>query len=227
MKRTVLYALALALLIVPLITQAHILKLKDGRILKGQLVKATADVLYFHVEGDTIQEFAVGDLLSIHFSSASINAAPPPKAEPIRIEAGTVIRVKLTQELGTRKNDAGQRYFADLAEDLAVEDVTLSAAGKRVFGRVRKVVKPKRSNDRAAIEILLTDLTIAGKNQPIITDYFGLENDGDGNYSFLGEAKPVDATIGTFFDDQHIRIPAGTVLEFHITQPVSVRGVSR
>jgi hypothetical protein len=89
------------------------------------------------------------------------------------------------------------------------------------------VVKPKRSNDKAAFEILLTDLTIAGKSQPVITDFFGVEHDGDGNYQILGTAKAVDAGLPAFIDDHHVHIPAGTVLEFRITQPVTIRNVSR
>jgi hypothetical protein len=217
----------LALLIVPLITQAHILKLKDGRILKGQLVSASTDIIYFHVEGDTIREFAVGDLLSLHFSSATLNAAPPQKSDPVKILPGAVVRVKITQELGTKSSDAGDKFFAEVVEDFTVDDVTLSAAGKRVFGRVRKIVKPKRSNDRAAIEILLTDLTIAGKSVPVTTDYFGVENDGEGNFNFLGTAKPIEASLGEFMDGKNIRLPVGTKIEFRITQPVTVRHVTK
>jgi hypothetical protein len=227
MKRAVLFTLLLAIVVVPPVVHAHILKLLDGRILKGELVRATADVVYFNVAGDTIQAFPVGDIVSLHFSSATVDAPPPAKTEPIKIPAGTPIRVKVTDELGTRSSDAGKRFFGEMAQDLAIDGVTLSAGGKRVFGRVRKVVKPKRSNDRAAIEIIISDLTIAGKAQPIVTNYFGIEHDGDGNYKFLGEARPVDATIGTFMDDNHVRIPRGTVIEFYVAHSVTVRGVSR
>ena len=227
MKRKLLLTLLLAIILVPPVAYAHILKLLDGRILKGELVRATADVVYFNVEGDTIQAFPIGDIVSLHFSSATVDAAPAAKAQPIKIAAGTPIKVKITDELGTRSSDAGKRFFGEMAQDLTVDGVTLSAGGKRVFGRIRKVVKPKRSNDRAAIEIIVSDLTIAGQTQPVVTDYFGVENDGDGNYRFLGEASPVDVSIGSFMDDHNARIPRGTVIEFHIAYSVTVRGVSR
>jgi hypothetical protein len=227
MKRVVPFVLTLAVLIFPPCVHAHILKLLDGRILKGELASATADVVYFRVEGDTIRAFPIDEILSLHFSSASIDAAPAPKAEPLRIQPGTAIRVRITDELGTTSSNAGQRFFGTMAQDLVVDGVTLSAGGKRVFGRVRKVVKPKRSPDRAAIEIVVSDLTIAGKAQPVVTDYFGVEHDGEGNYAFLGQATPVDAVLGAFADDRNVRIPAGTVIEFHIAQPVTIRGVSR
>jgi hypothetical protein len=226
MKRSFLLVLAVAVVVVPLVTQAHILKLKDGRILKGIFVSGMADVIRFDVEGDTLREFPVDDILSIHFSSASIGATPPP-AEPVKILPGTAVKVKLSAELGTRNSSAGDRFFAEISEDFVVDGVTLSEKGKRVFGRVRKVVKPKRSNDRAAIEILLTDLTIAGKSQPIVTDFFGAEHDGKGTYRLLGTARPVEATVATFMDDRHIRLPAGTEFVFRITQPVTVRGVTK
>jgi hypothetical protein len=227
MRRAILFLLAVTLVVVPFAVESHILKLKDGRILKGEFISGTTDIVLFHVEGDTIQEFHVGDILSIHFSSASIGATPPAKAEPIKIDAGTVVQVKTTAKLGTRDSGAGDRFFAEIAEDFVVDGVTLSAKGKRVFGRVRKVVKPKRSSDKAAIEILLTDLTIAGNQQPIITDYFGVEKDDKGTYRLLGTAKPVDAGVGVFMSDQHVEIPVGTQFLFRITQPVSVKGVAR
>jgi hypothetical protein len=225
MRKSLLLLIVMALVVVPLLSQAHILKLKDGRILKGKFISGMTDVLRFHVEGDTIHEFTLDEILSIHFSSASIHATPPPAAEPVKIFPGTTIRVTLTSELNTMSSNAGDRFFGELAEDFVVGDVTLSPGGKRVFGRVRKVVKPKRENSRANIEILITDLTIAGKQQPVTTDYFGVENDGKGNYTLLGTAKPVDANIPHFIDDRNLRIPAGTVIEFRITQPLTIRGV--
>jgi len=227
MRRSILFVLVMTMVVVPLVTQAHILKLKDGRILKGQFVSGITEAIRFHVEGDTIREFSVADILAIHFSSASITATPPPPAEPVKIFPGTVVNVKLSAELGTRTSSAGDRFFAEISEDLIVDGVTLSAKGKRVFGRVRKVVKPKRSKDNAVIEILLTDLTIAGKSQPVITDFFGVEHDGEGTYRLLGTAKPIGATVANFMDDQHVRLPVGTELEFRITQPVTIRGVSK
>jgi hypothetical protein len=131
--------------------------------------------------------------------------------------------VALDSELNTRSSSAGDRFFGRLAEDLVIGDVTLSEEGKRVFGRVRKVVKPKRASRRSNIEILVSDLTIAGKKQPVITDYFGVEHDGEGNYNLLGTARPVEAGFAQFVDGRNLRLPAGTVFEFRVTQPVTVR----
>lgn len=227
MKRLVVVALSVALLAAAPAAHGHILKLMDGRIFRGELVSATSELLYFHVEGDTVLAFPLDAVLSLHFSSASIDASPPPSSRLVTIPAGTPIRVRTADDLGTKTSEAGKRFFADMAQDLAVDGITLSAGGKRVFGRVRKVVKPKRPTDRAVVEVVISDLTIAGKAQPVVTDYFGVEHDGKGNYRLLGTATPVDATLGVFADDRHVGIPAGTVLEFHISHPVTVRGVAR
>jgi len=202
---------------------AHILKLKDGRILKGTLVGATGDMISFRVEGDTLRTFPLDDVISLHISSASLDAAPLRPAEPVKISAGTIVRVALASELGTVASGAGDRFFAELAENLVVGDVTVSAAGKRVFGQVQKVVKPVRGNDRAAIEIQLTGLTVGGKTQPVVTDYFGVQNDGKGNWSLLGTARPVDAALTHFMRERNVLLPKGTKLEFRITEPVTLR----
>lgn len=226
MNRSAVFLAVVCLLLLSICASgvyAHILKLKDGRILKGTLVGATGDLISFRVEGDTVHAFPLDDILSLHISSASIDAPPPLPAEPVKIAAGTVVRVTLASDLGTAASGAGDRFFAELAEDLVVGDVTVSAAGKRVFGQVQKVVKPARGNDRAAIEILLTGVTIGGKTQPVITDYFGIENDGRGNWNFLGTARPVDAALPRFMEGRNVLFPKGTKLEFRITEPVTLR----
>jgi hypothetical protein len=218
---------AIVVVLVPLSVQGHILKLKDGRILTGEFVSATKDVVRFKVEVGTIEEFPVADILSIHFSMASISAQPKAPPEPVKILPGTVVLVRVTTPLSTTNSSAGDKFFATLDKDLVVDDVVLSTRGKRVFGRVRKVVKPKRSIDKAVIELVLTDLIIRGNVQPIITDYFGVQNDGHGTLNLLGSAKAPETSVPMFMDGRNVTVPKNTLLEFRITQPVTVRNIDR
>lgn len=225
-RRFILVVIA-AVIMVPLSAQGHILKLKDGRILTGELMSATREVVKFMVEGETIQDFPVADILSIHFSMASISAQPAAKDEPIKILPGKVIRIRTAEEVSTTNSSAGKRFFAVLDEDLVVDDVVLSEKGKRVFGRVRKVVKPKRSIDKAVLELVITDLTIMGKTHPVISDHFGVQNDGRGTINTLGSAKALELTLPAFTDGKNVKVPAHTLIEFRITQPVTIRDVTR
>ena len=224
-NRYIILAVIVAVMVVPLSARSHILKLKDGRILTGEFMSATKEVVKFLVEGETVQDFPVSDILSIHFSMASIGAQPQAKAEPVKILPGKVIRVRLAEEVSTANSSAGKRFFAVLDEDLVVDGMVLSEKGKRVFGRVRKVVKPKRSIDKAVIELVITDLTIIGKTQPVISDYFGVQNDGQGTVNTLGSAKALDATLPQLTDGKNVKVPVNTLIEFRITQPVTVRDV--
>jgi hypothetical protein len=224
--KIVIVTTAIAVVLIPMSAQGHILKLKDGRIIMGEFVSATKDVVRFRVEEGTIKKFPIDDILSIHFSMASISAPPQAAAEPIKIIPGTVVRVRTASVLSTTGNNAGDRFFAKLDRDLVVDGNVLSPKGKRVYGRVRKVVKPKRAVDKAVIELVLTDLTIEGKTQPIITDYFGVQNDGHGTVNVLGSARAPETTIPQFMDGKNLMVPKNTLFEFRITQPVSVRGVA-
>lgn len=229
MNRCVMMLVAVAMAVTmlpPLSADAHVLKLKDGRIVKGEFVSATSQVVRFRVSDEVIEEFLVSDILSIHFSMASI-AAPQAPPEPIKVNPGTVVRVRLDAALGTLENNAGERFFASLEEDIVVDDVVLANKGGRVFGRVRKVVKPKRSIDKSVIELVLTHLTIQGKEQPIITDYFGVQNDGHGTVSVLGTAKAPELTVPEMSDGKHVGVPKSALLEFRITQPITLRDVKR
>lgn len=216
-----------AVVLIPLSVQGHILKLKDGRIITGELVSATKNSVRFRVEDRTIKKFPIEDILSIHFSMASISAQPQAAAEPIKIIPGTVIRIRTASVLSTTGNNAGDRFFAKLDKDLVVDGKVLSSKGKRVYGRVRKVVKPKRAVDKAVIELVITDLTIEGKTQPIITDYFGVQNDGHGTVNVLGSARAPETTVPMFVEGRNLVVPKNTLFEFRVTQPVTIRGIAR
>ncbi len=200
----------------------HQLKLKDGRVLQGELDRVADGMVWFRVVGQAdLTSFAVDLVISIHFAPAG--AVSVQKKEAIRVPVGTDVRITLNAEIGSKRNSAGDKFFALLDRDLVVNNVVVVKKGKRVQGRVRKVVRPKRSNDKSIIEIVLINIQVAGQQVPIITDHLGILNDGKGNITPSGAAQIVDATLLQIMDQNHVRIPAGTTLKFHLTQVMNVK----
>jgi len=219
-------AVATSLIAAPLAASTHTIKLLDGRILRGEMVRANANAVWFRVAGDTaVAHFALSEIISLHFSSASVQ--PVARAqEPVKVPEGAPVRVVLEREMGTKTSRAGDVCYALLAEDLTVGDVVVVPRGKRATCRVRKVVIPKRGGGRAVVEVVLAALPIQGQTVGVVSDHCGVESDGDGTFISTGKAHPTNRTLAALMDGRHIWFPRGTEIEFHLAQPLIARNVT-
>lgn len=214
--------IVLAVLCAATAVSAHILKLKDGRILRGELVSATPTEIRFHVAGDSVRVFPADIVLSLHFSSATV-APVEQNRPPVRVEVGTWVTVRLQGELNSRTSRAGDKFFAVLDEDFTAGGEVLAPKGKRVFGRVRKVVTAKRSTDNAALEFALTGVPVDGKTRPMITNAFGVATNGRGTLMTTGTARAPDTQLPALADGYQVRVAPGTKLVFMLEQPMLIR----
>lgn len=217
-------ALATVAILAALATaDTHTLKLKDGRILRGEFQKANKSELWFTLAGETSPtRFDIADVISLHLSSATVQPMIQ-REEPVKVPEGTPINIRLDSELTTSGSSAGDKFFATLVSDVRVGDEVVVSAGKRITGRVRKVVKPKRKGSRSVIEMVLVSIPVDGKSMPVVSNYFGVESDGQGTINATGTARPVGVTIGAFLDDRNVRLPMGTEIEFSLKQPLIIR----
>lgn len=201
----------------------HILKLMDGRILKGEFISASGGAINFKVVGDAEPtRFDIADVLSVVFSTASPIGLQK-REEPISVPKGHVIAIQFSEEVSSRASTAGEKFFATLVSDLEQDGVVLARAGKRVAGRVRKVLRPKRSVDKAVIEVTLIEIPVDGKSVPVITDWAGVVNDGRGTTSTTGPAVVTNATMDELVDGNNVLFPVGTRVEFRLAQPLIIR----
>jgi hypothetical protein len=221
-KRALILAATAILLASPASAQ-HILKLMDGRILKGEFISASGGAVNFKVVGDEAPtRFEVSKILSVVFSTAT-PASAQKQREPISIPAGRVISIQISEEVSTITASAGQKFFGTLVADFVHEDKILVATGKRVTGRVHKVLRPKRSVDKAIVEITLIEIPVDGKTVHIITDWAGIVSDGKGTTTTTGPAMVSNSVIGELVDGNHVRFPVGARIEFRLSQPLSIR----
>jgi len=222
LRRVAALWIAVLVLAVPVLAGMHALRLGDGRLIRGQLVRATGDTIWFRPAGDsTVVQFPIGDVVSILFGAGG--ATQSSERTPVTVPVGERLRVSLETPLGTAANGAGDTFFATLVGDVGVSGEALVPAGKRVSGRVRKVVKPKRKGQRAVIELVLASVPVAGKSVPVITDHFGVEADGKGGVQTNGAGGIEGVSLLMLMDGWNLTLPAGTVLVFHLTQPMTIR----
>lgn len=160
--------------LLPLITSADVLELKDGRILNGTYQGGTAGTLRFAVDGQ-MQVIPVTDVIALTIvrdgstapaptAAAAAPAAaaqttpapaPAPAAQTVVVPAGESLIVRLRSTISTRNARAGQKFDAILESDLRAGEVILAPRGSVVTGTVVSAKAPRRLNKSASLAITL------------------------------------------------------------------------
>lgn len=136
-------------------------------------------------------------------------AAPPvvkpePKPAPrqphsVTIPAGTMITVRLREELSTKHSQDGQNFTATLDQPLVVDGFVIAERGSSQRGRIVELDRAGRVKGRAALAVELTELNTAdGQKIALKTDSFRKEAESGmkGDMAKTGVAAGIGAAIG-------------------------------
>ncbi len=242
------YCLALVLLLVSG-ALADQITLVNGKSMEGTFKSGTSAAIVLDVNGQTFT-VPIDSIRALSFSSRQPAPPPPPpkpaattppstpQAGPVTVNAGTRLMVKMTSTLLTGQTRAGDKFTATLQTNLVVGDRIVAPAGATMYGRVVESVKAGRLAGKAKLVLEITDITINNQLQPIMTDQFEVTGERQGTLKKVAAGAAVGgiadgndgaktgAAVGlgaaVLTKGKQVQIPAGTVLEFALTQPVTV-----
>jgi hypothetical protein len=145
--------------------------------------------------------------------------------------------IKTTSQLETGQTKSGAKFTAALQTDLVVGNTVVAPAGATVYGRVVESKKAGRLVGKAKLTIELTDLKINNQLQPIVTEQLSSTGERQGTLKKVGAGAAVGgiadgedgaktgAAVGlgaaVLSKGKQIHVPAGTVIEFRLAQPVT------
>jgi hypothetical protein len=180
-------------------------------------------------------------------NSAQQPSAPPPPAT-VEIPAGTRLRVRLDQPLGSKINQPGDTFTASVAEDVVVNGVRVIPRGARAEGTVVDAQSLGRFKGGARLQVRLERVRTQSGNYPVSTSTVEKVQAGKGKRSagFIGGGGGLGALIGglagggkgaliggiagagagtagtAFTGNKQIVLPAETLLTFRLEHPVHV-----
>ncbi len=226
---------------------ADALKLKDGNVLNGKYHGGTASVIKFEL-GGIIQEFPVDKVESVSFEGAA--AAKTSSAAqttvvttsqtsgPVTVPAGTRMMVRTTGPIGNNTHKKGSKFTVALDIDLVANGIVVAPKGSTVYGQVVDARGGKRLG-RTYLHLTLTDISINNQLVPIMTDQISMEGGKGGTIRMVGAGALIGAAAGgssgaakgaavagalkLLGPGNHIQIPAGTLAEVRLKQPLTVQ----
>jgi hypothetical protein len=227
---------------------ADVLKLKDGVTVSGLFVGGNESTIQFQV-GRQVQQFAIENVASITFteggpaaSQARPPGAPASAARPpsgLTVPVGTSLMVRNVDPLVTGRAKAGSRVAAVRASPRAGQGPVVLPAGVKVYGRVVEAKAARRIAKRAKLVVTLVEISTQQGVLPIVTDSVGAEGGPGGTVARVGAGALVGAAFGgssgagkgaaiggalsMLTPGSQIQIPPKTLMEFHLTKPLTIR----
>jgi hypothetical protein len=203
---------------------ADSLELKNGQIIQGKFLGASATSIRFQVNGQE-QVFAASDVLNISFSDTTVQdtsaAAPAPapaatggatapgsaapaaqqgteQPQTITIPAGTSIVIRMIDGVDSKKNKIGDTFTASLDSPLMVGSMEVAAKGADVFGKLAEAKEAGKISGGAELTLELTGIRIAGNIVPIDSTTYDAVGKGRGKQSAarIGGGAVLGAIIG-------------------------------
>ena len=161
--------------------------------------------------------FVLGAVCLLVVSSSSraepvaLDEAPAKEEKPkakraITVAAGTPMMVRTGEKISSN-DKAGRNFSATLEANLLSGDEVVADAGTQVYGQVVGSKKVGRGIvvQHSDLVLKLTQINIEGTMYPVVTDSFS-EN-----------------STGVILQRGSVTVPKGSLLEFRLTQPLTVK----
>ena len=194
-----------------------------------------------------VKSISLGDLPA----APALKAEPAPVAQAeateqgqksdasVYIPAGTQVMVKTSTAVDTNKHSTGHRFTARLEADLVANNVVIAKRGSTVYGIIAEAKKSGRARGNASLELTFTDIMINNQMTPILTTGVKAVTESTGKSTVARTARlaavgglangskgaknaaKVGVGVSLLSGGNSINIPAGTLLEFQLTAPLS------
>jgi hypothetical protein len=171
------------------------------------------------------------------------------RTAPSALPAGTMLTVRLTQAVGSKISQQGERFEATLAQAIRNNGVVVAPAGSSVVGIVQEAAPLGRFKGGARLQLTLSSISINGRSYPIQTASVARSEKGKGKRTaaMTGGGAGLGALIGgltgggkgaaigaiagagagtagsALTGNKDIVLPAESALSFKLEQPVTLR----
>lgn len=143
----------------------------------------------------------------------------PVSGNTITLPANTAVRVRMNEELTTRRNREGDTFYMSVATDVVQDGYVLIPAGSRVVGAITWLTKKGAFGKSGKMDISINSIEVRGTRIPVVGTF---RQEGEGNTVATVGAVVLVGVFGAFVTGRSGVIPAGRELEVHTRDPLTV-----
>lgn len=176
-------------------------------------------------------------------------AAPPqPVLKQVTLPSGTVVPVRITEELNSKTAQSNDVFHGSLAADLGIQGVIAIPRGAPVVGRIVEARDAAHFKGSSLLTLELTELDVRGQQITLVTDAYSKEGEARGKNTVEKSAggAALGAIIGALAGGgkgaaigglaggaagtgvnaatrgQQVDIPSETLINFNLQSPVTL-----
>lgn len=236
--------IAAGTLLTAIAASGDVLELKNGTVLNGTYVGGSADAINFRTSAG-MQVISPAQAVALTFTARTAAAppagAPPPAAaqsvgNTVTLASGTTLLVRLIDPVSSQ-SPAGTKFTTRLEYDLVVGNVTAVKAGTTIYGQVASSTQARRAVGKSTLDLRLAQISAGGTPVTIATS--GYKQAGEESIKKAargaaggaaigaiagdaGKGAAIGATAGALKKGETVTVTPGTLLEFTLTQPVTL-----
>jgi hypothetical protein len=130
--------------------------------------------------------------------AAPVAPPPPPPPTTAVLKEGTVLDIRLLDDISTARNKQGDSFAAVLDRDLEVDGKLLAPKGAKVTGKLTEVVPSGKVQGLARLSMVLTAMTVEGERYVLETNPISAEaeNTKARDAKTVGAGAGIGAVIG-------------------------------
>ena len=169
-------------------------------------------------------------------------------ARMVTVPAGARILIRTNNAIDSSKQKAGYKFTASLETNLQAGNVVVARRGTPVYGVLAVSTSAGKMKGSSELGVELTDIFINGTSYPLLTSTYDIKGSGEGSKTTKkvvggaglgaliggiaggGKGAGIGALAGAGAgtavaatkSGQQISIPSESLLEFRLSQPVSL-----
>ena len=229
--------------------EADLLELKNGTMLNGKYVGGSAGSIRFETSAG-VQVIETAQAIALTFTAPAATPSAPATPAPVSaaaaqptavtLPAGTMLLVRMADSVSS-KDASGATFTTKLEYDLTAGGNSVIKAGTLIYGKVQSATQARRAAGQSTLDLRLAQMVVNGKPVPITTS--GYKEAGDASIKKAargaaagaaigaiadggegaGKGAAIGATVGALRRGETVTIAPGTLLEFNLTQPVTIQ----
>ena len=239
MKITTLSLIAALSFLTGGIVQADTIELADGTLLEGDFIGSSNGIIMFDT-GGSIEAFPESKVVGL-FLSAGVATKEAMSGASVTVPTGTRLVLRTADTIDSSRHPVGYRFTAQLEGALVVDGVTVAPRGAFVHGRITQAGAAGRLVGSAELGIEFTDIMIDNQLIAIATTGIAAQTGSEaartvgrtaraaaiggliGGSSGARTGARVGAGASILTSGASINVPAGTIIETSLAQPLTVQ----